>query len=418
MAEPGFEKDSVRPRFVSRFYTSPAGRRVGYLVFEPSPKVAEPHPPLLLFLNGLGQNGEDGIRQISNNFGHDVWLRRHVMPFVIVAPQARDGWGPGSPDSAAAMAILDLVEKEYGTDPDRLVVTGVSAGGYGAWDLASRFPERFAAVVPVCPGGGCRPETMAKVPVPSWSFYNEGDNPALVTWNRDNHAALVAAGLSPLSTEYEASGHNSWEAAYRTPALYAWLADRNRAQRQVFEPVATGELLRSWRPVGSADWSQLEPADEALGSPTGSGQHALVSPVLDNSFAIHLEVKTAGNTRRAVLGLYAEQGDRPLATLVLGKPDSDKTSFFIGNLPVPFDIGARKQLSAGRWNDLRIAGSPGRLRLDIGGWKAIDMPLPSELAAVRRVGLFTDNGSEIFDEPPVAWRYVRWRQITDGEAFR
>ena len=105
--------------------------------------------PLVLFLHGAGERGDDLSRVMVHGPTRRV-AEGHRFPFVLVAPQAPEGaWW----DAAALGALLDEVERTYRIDPDRVMVTGLSMGGFGAWALAETFPDRFAAVAPVCGGG-------------------------------------------------------------------------------------------------------------------------------------------------------------------------------------------------------------------------------------------------------------------------
>ncbi len=126
------------------------GNAVGhiqYVVYVPRDKFQTELLPVVLFLNGWGQNGNDGLRQVSNNFGQDVWRRRNQLPFLAVCPQCskeEDYWRPGGPDIKAAIACLDDAIQRFGGDPDRVYVTGTSAGAQGVMAVAAEYPDRFA----------------------------------------------------------------------------------------------------------------------------------------------------------------------------------------------------------------------------------------------------------------------------------
>ncbi len=83
-----------------------AGQGLHYIVFVPHASTVNAKPPVIMFLNGWGQNGNDGLRQVSNNFGQDIWRRRDQMPFLAVCPQcSKDGyWAPGNSDAEFALA--------------------------------------------------------------------------------------------------------------------------------------------------------------------------------------------------------------------------------------------------------------------------------------------------------------------------
>ena len=122
---------------------------------------------------------------------------------------------------------LALVQKDYKIDDKRLYLTGLSMGGAGTWSLAAKYPDRWAAIVPIC-GGGDPEQAKAIKDLPCWVFQGDADNAGLVDKTRKMVDALKAAGGKPTYTEYAGIGHNSWEMAYNTPALYEWLLAQHK----------------------------------------------------------------------------------------------------------------------------------------------------------------------------------------------
>ena len=108
---------------------------------------------MILFLHGAGERGEDGIVPAQVGLGPAILNRPGGVPAIVVFPQARRTWSADSPDSNAALKALDDVMADYKVDPKRVILTGLSMGGHGSWDLATAMPERFAAVVPICGPG-------------------------------------------------------------------------------------------------------------------------------------------------------------------------------------------------------------------------------------------------------------------------
>jgi predicted peptidase len=96
-------------------------------------------------------------------------------------------------------------------------------GGYGAWSFAEAFPDRWAAIVPICGGGD--PKTAEKIKnIPCWIFHGDADNAVPVAKSREMKKALMEAGAKEVEyTEYPDVGHNSWDKAYGTKELYPWL---------------------------------------------------------------------------------------------------------------------------------------------------------------------------------------------------
>ena len=210
----------------------------------------ETNPPVILFLHGAGQTGTDGVRQTE--IGLPAVLREQPdFPALVVMPQSPRGAWWGTPEiERMALAALDAAVAEFGGDPERTYLTGLSLGGYGTWALAYRHPERFAALVPVC-GGITTRRTRMPVPdwhpsathpedpwaetarvvagIPVWVFHGAEDRRVPTEESRRMVEALEAAGARPRYTEYPGVRHNSWIPAYREEGLYEWLFAQRRS---------------------------------------------------------------------------------------------------------------------------------------------------------------------------------------------
>jgi predicted peptidase len=130
----------------------------------------------------------------------------------------------------AVVKILDSLERVYSLDPTRYYVSGLSMGGYGAWYLMMRFPERFAAAVPVCGAGDPKKSSLiANTPV--WAFHGADDAVVPVNGSRDMISALQRTLATVKYTEYPASqkvGHASWVPAGETAGLADWVYQHSR----------------------------------------------------------------------------------------------------------------------------------------------------------------------------------------------
>jgi predicted peptidase len=183
--------------------------------------------PVILFLHGAGERGEDGVVPAQVGIGPAILNRSGGIPALVVFPQARRTWAAGSTDSLAALKALDDVLASYKTDPKRVILTGLSMGGHGSWDLAMAEPERFAAVVPICgPGEVERASRIKSLPV--WTFCGDADRDETVLNLRSLVEALRRDGAVARLTEYRAVGHNSWDRAYNSPELIEWMLAQQR----------------------------------------------------------------------------------------------------------------------------------------------------------------------------------------------
>jgi predicted peptidase len=178
---------------------------------------------VILFLHGSGETGTDGQKQVKVGLGPAVKKQEKTFPFIAVFPQSQKrSWRADSEDGQRALRILDEVMKQYKTDPKRVSLTGLSMGGSGTWSMALKYPERWAAIVPICGWG--EPNQADKIKdIPCWCFHGDADKAVLVDRSRDMIKALHAAGAKPTYTEYPGVGHNSWDKAYGTPELCDWL---------------------------------------------------------------------------------------------------------------------------------------------------------------------------------------------------
>jgi predicted peptidase len=214
------------------------GDTLPYRLLKPvSPNSMESFP-LVIFLHGAGERGSDNevhIKHITELFTDE--RNRGKYPCYVVAPQCskNDWWArfdkkgeettvSKQPTKPMQMVIelIEKISKDYRIDQSRIYITGLSMGGYGTWDLLARFPEKFAAAVPIC-GGGATASAKAFKHVPIWAFHGALDAVVPPMESRKMIAALQQAGGVPGYTEYPDIEHNSWEEAYKEPHLIHWL---------------------------------------------------------------------------------------------------------------------------------------------------------------------------------------------------
>ncbi len=220
--------------FVERVYTGPRGAEFKYVVFVPHDykKDGEKAYPVIVFLHGFGEGGTDGWAPTKFGIGPAIEEKEKTFPFLVVFPQARRGWYTGEADEKRVVAILDDALKAYRGDPKRVYLTGWSLGGLGAWDLAVAYPERWAAVVPVCPGAAS-PDTSEAArakDLPFWLFHGAQDDAAPIKNSRKIVKALKAAGAEPKFDIDPDAGH-TYEyvnGIYANEDLYKWLLMQSR----------------------------------------------------------------------------------------------------------------------------------------------------------------------------------------------
>lgn len=218
-----------------------------YVVYVPAEYTKARRWPVILCLHGAGERGADGLLQTQ--VGLPEAIRRHCerWPALVVMPQCSGSLNWNYQTMAdVALGALAATEREFRTDPDRVYLTGLSMGGYGSWFLASQYPGRWAAVVPVC-GGALLPTrlnppqpqpadpygTLAQgigAQLPIWAFHGAQDPIVPVSESQKLVAGLRALGNPIQYTEYPDVAHDAWVRAYDDPALPIWLFAQQRSK--------------------------------------------------------------------------------------------------------------------------------------------------------------------------------------------
>jgi predicted esterase len=155
------------------------------------------------------------------------------LKWITLGPRGWDVYdAPAEPAAPMKllMALIDRQLKDLPVDPDRVYVTGLSMGGFGAGDLIQRRPDQFAAALIVC--GGSDAKTAARIKhMPLWYFHGGSDPIVPTRHSREMVAALTSAGGKPKFTELPGKGHIIWGEVYAMPETSEWLfAQRRKPQ--------------------------------------------------------------------------------------------------------------------------------------------------------------------------------------------
>ncbi|MBS0201974.1 MAG: dienelactone hydrolase family protein [Planctomycetes bacterium] len=222
-----------------------------YVVFVPAGYRSDQPAPAILFLHGAGERGKDNHLQLTAGLAPFVQARAATFPFVVVFPQCEssearilEAWQAGSPDGARALLALDDAEKKYTIDRKRVVLSGWSMGGYGAWSLAMSEPARWSAVVPLA-GGGDVSKVAAAKDVPVWAFHGSDDRLVKAADGRKIVEALQAAGGTATFTELPGVGHYLCDNVFGSDAVFKWMLDPRNSPTEL----GTGELVKPVNPI-------------------------------------------------------------------------------------------------------------------------------------------------------------------------
>jgi len=194
--------------------------------------------PVILFLHGRGERGSEGMWQTQIGLPQAVRDHPERWPFIVVMPQCplANFWTDHEM-LAMAMIALDMETAEFHGDPERTYLTGLSLGGYGAWELARLHPDRWAAVAIAASGvfwsyAPDRWHEAATLPAgyaralghtPVWMFHGSDDNVVTPRQSELLFDAFKAAGGRVRLWVYQGLKHDCWTRAFNEPELPRWL---------------------------------------------------------------------------------------------------------------------------------------------------------------------------------------------------
>ena len=197
--------------------------QVDYLLYLPKDYNSSKKFPLLLFLHGSGERGKD-LEKVKVHGPPKLIASGKDFPFIVVSPQCPENqwWSIADLD-----VLLNEIVENYNVDPHRIYVTGLSMGGFGTWELAIKYPDRFAAIAPICGGGNSHLVSVLK-DLPVWVFHGAKDNVVPLSSAQEMVDVLEKAGGNVKFTIYPEAGHDSWTETYNNPELYEWFIKQKR----------------------------------------------------------------------------------------------------------------------------------------------------------------------------------------------
>lgn len=236
--------------FEKREFINKKGEVLPYRILYPRDYDSNKKYPLVLFLHGAGERGNDNEKQLVH--GVKVFLEpenREQFPAIVIAPQcpADSYWAsvkfertkyPLDLDfnydydiTQGLRLAMDLVRhtiKKEAVDKKRVYITGLSMGGMGTFEAVYRFPKRFAAAVAVCGGADVEAYRKKHAKIPFRLYHGEVDGVVAVDHSRAMYAKLQSLGSEVAYKEYPGVNHNSWENAYAEADLLSWLFAQRR----------------------------------------------------------------------------------------------------------------------------------------------------------------------------------------------
>jgi predicted peptidase len=197
---------------------------LGYALHKPSN--TKEKKPLIVFISGDGEKGTD-IEKVKIH-GPLKYLKSHALDAYVLAPQCKES------ENWSIESIYELIlkiQKENKIDPDRIYVTGLSSGGWAAWNLALSYPDKFAAIVPISGFVDLiELENACKIAnIPTRIFHGLLDDVVKVDYAISIYRELKKCNAKDVKlTIFDDAGHDSWSRVYDNPEIYEWMLKQNK----------------------------------------------------------------------------------------------------------------------------------------------------------------------------------------------
>lgn len=238
LAIPAFAGNS----FEGKFFVSAKGDTLYYRELTPESDIKNKTYPLVLFLHGAGERGNDNLKQMTH--GANMFLNpvnRETYPAYVIMPQCPESgyWAykqrpssfkpsemPAGEEITPIFLSLKELLTQYLDKPDidkkRVYIIGLSMGAMGTYDFVARFPDLFAAAVPVC--GTVNPERLKSAKNVNFRiFHGDADNVVPVEGSREAYKVLKKIGANVEYIEYPGCNHGSWNPAFNEKDFMEWL---------------------------------------------------------------------------------------------------------------------------------------------------------------------------------------------------
>lgn len=236
--------------FERQVFTASDGTVLNYRLLKPSDNAKGKKFPLVIFLHGAGERGSDNEKQLIH--GSQMFLNpvnQEKYPAYVLFPQCPEEgfWAydintrrqglDALKEEAQMPPIFNAVKEMIETymdypevDKSRVYIMGLSMGGMATFDMVARFPEFFAAAIPIC--GAVDPSRMSAIEgVKIRIYHGDADFTVPVECSRKAYRTLRAAGVDVEYFEFPGCGHASWNPAFCQPDFMEWLFKQKKARK-------------------------------------------------------------------------------------------------------------------------------------------------------------------------------------------
>ena len=238
--------------FEKRVFISQSGDTMKYRILYPQNYDKNKEYPLVVFLHGAGERGDDNEKQLTH--GADLFLdreNREKFPAIVVFPQCPEDqyWidisiraklrGDGDPDFkesikspseelAVVNELVDQTLESESVNKKQLYLIGLSMGGFGTFETLARWPEKYAAAVGICGGGNISLTKNYADHAAIWITHGAKDDVVPVVLSQRLYHALKEQSADVRYTEFPEANHNAWDPTFAMPGLLPWLFSNSK----------------------------------------------------------------------------------------------------------------------------------------------------------------------------------------------
>ncbi len=236
--------------YEKRVFTSASGQTLPYRILFPENYDRTKKYPLLLFLHGAGERGNDNEKQLTH--GSKLFLteeNRKNFQAIVILPQCptESYWSSVIIDRTKspyafdfdytraetdplknAIALVEKIVGEEGVDKKRIYITGLSMGGMGTFEAVYRYPKLFAAATPICGGGDAVHYDKRVRKIPFSIYHGDSDVVVGVKESRQMVEKLKSLKVNVRYKEYPGVNHNSWDNVFAEPDYLSWMLSKKK----------------------------------------------------------------------------------------------------------------------------------------------------------------------------------------------
>jgi len=201
-----------------------SGLELEYIVHYPAEYTGEKQWPLILFLHGACERGSN-VDEVKRH-GIPKVAEERELPFITISPQCpRPTFWKNQ--IGALKKVLDEVIGNYNIDKTRIYLTGMSMGGIGTLHMANRYPDLFAAIIPICAAFHPVKDLKKLKSTPIWLFHGMLDRVIPAENSMEIYEYLKPMNREIELTLYDDLDHDSWTRTYDNSEIYQWLLSKH-----------------------------------------------------------------------------------------------------------------------------------------------------------------------------------------------